>query len=518
MTNPKMTNLVHLDHPKKERIYYVSGMHCASCEIIIEKKILDLPGVNAVEASTAREEVLIESSGSLPLKDHLDQMFKKEGYKFSLSPWQKQEGERSPSISSIIMVAIIIIGLFFLLSRLGLGDLVRVDATSSLPIFFFLGLLAGISSCAALVGGIVLSMSKQWAERYSKEDPFTKKFEPHLLFNVGRLISYALLGAVLGMIGNKLQISLGFSFWLVVLVSLLMFVLGLQMLGVPYFQRFQITMPKALTRFAADEAHFKGKILPLVMGALTFFLPCGFTLTAQSLALLSGSGLQGGLIMLFFALGTMPMLLLIGLSSVKFLEKPKFNHLFLKTAGISVLFFAFYNLNNQLNVMGLPSFNDFIAYSSTNTALLTDTKQYNFPPMVDGKQLIKMEASARGYSPNYLVVKAGVPVRWEITDTGTSGCTNAVIAKNLFSGQIDLTPGQTAVKEFTPTTPGKYKFSCWMGMISGVIEVVDPKLSSKAVSPSLKEANFNFSPLNNNNAGGCQAGSTSNSCVSQKNI
>jgi plastocyanin domain-containing protein len=36
-----------------------------------------------------------------------------------------------------------------------------------------------------------------------------------------------------------------------------------------------------------------------------------------------------------------------------------------------------------------------------------------------------------------------------------------------------LNPGQTSVKEFTPTKPGKYKFSCWMGMISGIIEVVD---------------------------------------------
>ena len=84
-----------------------------------------------------------------------------------------------------------------------------------------------------------------------------------------------------------------------------------------------------------------------------------------------------------------------------------------------------------------------------------------------------MDASSRGYSPNYFKVKAGIPVRWEITDTGTSGCTNAVISKNLFEGEIYLTPGKTSFKEFTPTKTGKFKFSCWMGMISGIIEVVD---------------------------------------------
>ncbi len=84
-----------------------------------------------------------------------------------------------------------------------------------------------------------------------------------------------------------------------------------------------------------------------------------------------------------------------------------------------------------------------------------------------------MNASARGYSPNYIKVRAGIPVRWEITDTGTSGCTNALIARGLFSGQIDLVRGETSIKEFTPEKPGTYKFSCWMGMVSGTFEVIN---------------------------------------------
>ena len=91
-----------------------------------------------------------------------------------------------------------------------------------------------------------------------------------------------------------------------------------------------------------------------------------------------------------------------------------------------------------------------------------------------GKQVIKMDASSSGYSPDYFKVKAGIPVRWEITDRGTSGCTNAIISRTLFDGPINLVPGTTSVKEFTPpTTPGTYRFSCWMGMINGTIEVVN---------------------------------------------
>jgi plastocyanin domain-containing protein len=84
-----------------------------------------------------------------------------------------------------------------------------------------------------------------------------------------------------------------------------------------------------------------------------------------------------------------------------------------------------------------------------------------------------MEASASSYSPDSFTVRAGVPVRWEITDTGTSGCTNAVISKDLFEGQVSLTHGKTSVKEFTPDEPGRYRFSCWMGMVTGEIVVVD---------------------------------------------
>jgi len=247
----------------------------------------------------------------------------------------------------------------------------------------------------------------------------------------------------------------------------------------------------------ANEKNFRGKYMPMVLGALTFFLPCGFTITSQGLALISGSWLQGGLIMLFFALGTTPVLLAIGLSSLKLLGNQVLANRFLRAAGVLVLFFALFNINNQLNVLGMPSFSDLSLASPVisnvdnvdNNAGVGNANNNNRqangsgannsagnsqPPLAMGQQVIKMKASSSGYSPNYFKVLAGASIRWEIEDIGTSGCTNAVIARGLFSGDIPLTPGQTSVKEFTaPQKPGKYKFSCWMGMVSGIIEVVD---------------------------------------------
>ena len=243
----------------------------------------------------------------------------------------------------------------------------------------------------------------------------------------------------------------------VILVSLLMIFLGLQLVGVKT-GRWRIGWPKAFGHYLIGKK-IKSKYAPLVIGALTFFLPCGFTITAQGAALLSGQPLTGSLIMLFFALGTLPALILIGYLSVVLMQNNAWNKYFAKTAGLLVIFFALFNINNQMKVINWPP--------------LANNGAKEITAHAAGVQVIKMEASARGYQPNYFKVKAGQKVRWEITDTGTSGCTNAIIARQLFGGSIELIPGQTSVKEFTPTKTGRFRFSCWMGMISGIIEVVE---------------------------------------------
>ncbi len=458
----------------KEHIYYIRGMHCASCEVLIEKKLLTFNNIRSAEASLGKGTIVVEYIHDLPNIGKINQIFERFGYTFFNHPpenrKENESEESSGGLLNYLIPIIIVVFLFYFLPKTRLASLISVSSSSSLAAFFAFGLLAGLSSCAALVGGLVLSMSKQWNELHSNEDALSKKFQPHFLFNTGRIISYALLGGLLGLIGSSLKLSASFSSVLVILVSILMVALALQMLGVKTFQKFQISAPKFITRYAADETHFKGKYMPSIMGALTFFLPCGFTITAQSLALLSGSPIQGTLIMLFFALGTLPMLLVIGFSSVKFLSKPEHSTQFLKIAGVLVLFFALFNINSQLNLLGFSSISDI--KKNNSPAQTSGAQAADLPPVIGGKQIVKMDASSYGYSPNYLKVKAGVPVRWEITDKGAGGCTNAIISRSLFTGTIDLNPGETAVKEFTPKTPGKYKFSCWMGMVSGTMEVI----------------------------------------------
>lgn len=351
----------------------------------------------------------------------------------------------------------------------------NVTSSSTLPMFFLFGLLAGFSTCTALLGGIILSL---------------KNKTPIILFNIGRIISYPIMGAILGLLGTKLQFSPTFSAILVITVSILMIWISLPMIGIKGLPILSIPMPKFLHTYINSNEKIKNRYLPFFIGAATFLLPCGFTLTTEGLALISSSPLRGSLIMLFFALGTLIPLLILGFTSIKFKRSANFSIV----AGGLILLFALFNINSQLNVLGLPSL--------TNINNSNQKSQDNdLPPIIDGKQVIKMNASSAGYVPNYFKVRVNVPVKWEVTDTGTSGCTNAIISKDLFLGQISLTPGKTSIQEFTPKNVGKYKFSCWMGMVTGIIEVVDP--NNVRSNSLVNQAQANTAPVFESGAKGC---------------
>ena len=352
---------------------------------------------------------------------------------------------------------------FFILSKTSLFSSFNVNTDSFYPAFFLFGLLAGFSTCAALVGGIILSLSNQWQSIYKTNDSTFTRLQPTIIFNLGRLTLFTIFGGLLGYFGSFFRLSLTVGSIVTIVVSAIMLILALQMLNVKWVRIFNFSLPKSITGNIANETNFKGRFMPFFMGGLTFFLPCGFTLTAQSLALASGGIINGALIMFSFALGTFVPLLLIGYSSARTAKNPRTSAYYSQVAGILVLLFALYNISSQLTVLGfsLPQSNQV-------------TQQLPTVSIANGKQVIKMDASASGYLPNSFTIKAGLPTRWEITDKGTSGCTNAVISRTLFEGPINLVPGTTSVKEFTaPTTPGTYRFSCWMGMISGTIEVVN---------------------------------------------
>jgi sulfite exporter TauE/SafE/copper chaperone CopZ len=465
----QQSNIGDLSSQAREKVIFVKGMHCASCEVLIEKKILVQAGVLSADASLGDNAVRVSvQKGAYVNLDTLNSEFKELGYEFSKTPFLTEKvspKEKRKKFLKTFGLAASFLLIFILIDKLQLGQYVSVDATSSLAAFFFLGVVAGLSSCAALIGGILLSLIKQWNEIYIGEyEGTTKRKKPHLLFHFGRLVSFALLGGVLGLFGSAISFgSAGFYATLTLLVSFVMVVLALQMLDVKWAQRFSVRLPKFISRAATTDLKWGGEYMPFSIGVATFFLPCGFTLVAQGIALTSGSFMSGALIMFVFALGTLPMLLGISLTGLHLTQKPHLTKKFLEVAGVIVLFFALYNINGQMNVLGLPSLNDLSIKSDTSVIACDPT----IASCVDerGRQTVSVIAQGFEYLANgSTVFQAGVPTVLEVDSVNTLGCANFIAARGLFRDFVSLKPGKNTIDLGTPKA-GTYKLTCSMGMV-----------------------------------------------------
>ena len=179
----------------------------------------------------------------------------------------------------------------------------------------------------------------------------TKTF---LLFHSGRLVSFAVLGGVLGAIGSAIGINFTFTAILGIVASLVMLLLGLNLVGV--FKKNKVTMSSGIFEFFRGIEH--KTFAPLLLGFATFFLPCGFTQAMQVSALSSGSFIAGSLIMFAFALGTLPMLAFLSFGSASFAHS-KHAPLFFKSAGVVVIGLGLFALLSGLAALGIisPLFN-----------------------------------------------------------------------------------------------------------------------------------------------------------------
>ncbi len=447
------------------------------------KKLLRHKGIESVDASLKNNIVDINYVGKNGVDiTKLNTEFKQLGYKFSATKFKALKtkplfsfhngnleinAKKLRDAYKTLLVVFIFIGAFFLFENFQLGRYVSVDSNSSIPAFFALGLIAGLSSCAALIGGLLLSLVKQWNEVYIAESNI-QKAQPHIMFHAGRIISFFILGGALGLIGKSISLSnTTFISILTILVSFIMFTLALQMLGVGWAQKFKFTAPKFFTRYIADESNFEGKYMPSITGALTFFLPCGFTLIAQSVALTSGNVLQGALIMLAFSLGTLPTLLAISFGGLAFNARPHLTARFNIVAGLIIIFFVIYNVNGQLNVLGYPSLND-ISFSSSNK----ETQE--IAEVNNGVQVINLVTKGFEYIPTgSTTIKANIPTKLIIDNQGTQGCAAYMASRGLIKNYIEIKPGITEVDLGSPRK-GTYKITCAMGMVAPVtINVVN---------------------------------------------
>jgi len=337
----------------KTYTFNVHGMHCNSCVVLTESELKDHELVEHVIADL--KTCCVEVKGNfgdkseMEVAQELSPLLEKHGYKLSVE--KEQKTGRWSDFKMAVPIAFGFIGFFVILQKLGIVNLITTGEVNY-GTAFLIGLIASVSTCAAVVGSLVLAVSANFAKE-------NDQVRPQIFFHIGRLVSFFILGGVIGAVGSAFELGMTGAFLLSFIVALVMLVLGINLLDVfPWVRKLQPTLPKFLSSHLLEVKKINHTLTPVLLGIVTFFLPCGFTQSMQLYALSTGNFITGAMIMFIFALGTLPVLALLSFTSLGIHDKVK-SGIFFKTAGLIVIFFAIFNLINSFVVIGLlpPIFN-----------------------------------------------------------------------------------------------------------------------------------------------------------------
>lgn len=450
----------------------IKGMHCRSCELLLGEKIGAVQGVKSVAVSYRNGTAEIRHGRDVPSFKEIEAAIVEAGYEIGLAERKNWLSRNTRDYGMLVKAALVLLAIYYAARGLGLTDLSLEASTVTYPLAFVVGLVAGISTCMAMVGGLILGLSARHAEIHPEARAW-EKFRPHLYFNLGRIGGYALLGGLLGSVGSVLKLSGPMLAAITIGVGALMIFLGLKLSGIsPRLKDASVSLPSGIARRLGlgkhqSEYSHRGAV---ITGALTFFLPCGFTQAMQVFAIGSGSFSSGALIMGLFALGTAPALLTIGgLTSV---IKGAAARWFYSIVGLAVLLFGILNLGNGLALVGI----------NPASAFARSGGRGNLPEIQNGYQIVRMTQGSNGYSPSNFTVRVNVPVRWIITSTNAYTCAASIVMPSQGVSQA-LVAGENVI-EFTPKQTGNLPFSCSMGMYRGSFTVVDQSGGGAVTAPA----------------------------------
>lgn len=339
----------------------------------------------------------------------------------------------------------------------------------NLWVVFLTGLTVGGLTCLAVQGGLLASVIAA-REEEEIEQGVNKRNSvfPTLSFLATKLIAYTLLGALLGAFGGAIGISQTTQIIMQFLAGLYMIAVALNLLNMhPIFRYAVIQPPRFLFKKVRSQSKSKDLFAPLLLGAMTVFIPCGTTLAMEALAISSTNAFLGAAIMATFVLGTSP--LFFGVGWMTSILGDNFRAKFLKIAAVAVIYLGITSVNGALVAGGSPITLQSIAENfQINTQPKNEKKLYSEVPL---SQNAEIYITASGYSPNYIRVRKDSPVTLRLIGKDAYSCASAFRIPALGISR-NLQPNETYSFSFTPTQTGRITFTCSMGMYRGVIEVL----------------------------------------------
>lgn len=440
---------------KKE--FRIEGMSCTSCGMKIENTLSEITGVISASVSYNTSTLYVDYHSDEVNEDSIVTVVNKQGYKAIPIDGAHVIGEAEKKLKTgtkvlkVLGFAIVAVALYFILSNTPMFNFIpEVNQNMGYGLLFVVGLLTSLH-CIAMCGGI--SLSQCVAYRSDADVPINNKLKPSILYNSGRVISYTVIGGIVGALGSVISFS-GTARGVVVLVAgVFMIIMGLNMMNL--FLWLKKIVPRMPKRFGSKIYGVRKGRGPLVVGLLNGFMPCGPLQAMQLYALGTGSFFAGALSMFLFSLGTVP--LMFGFGALSSIISSKFTKHLMKVSAVLVIVLGVIMLGRGLNQSGI------------STALVNEEPS-NIASIESNIQIVTTDMKANVYEP--IMVEAGKPVRWIINaeENQLNGCNNPVTIPK-YNIEKKLVPGENII-EFMPTEEGDVVYTCWMGMISGNIRVV----------------------------------------------
>lgn len=200
---------------------------------------------------------------------------------------------------------------------------------------------ASFGHCVGMCGGFVISYTSL---KINPNDSKISQSISHLFYNLGRILTYTLIGALCGFFGSILAlspISFGYVYFFLGLIMVLM---GFSLLGKISFLNsleFQITKYSFIKKAFLTLLKSKSKFSFFALGMLNALVPCGLVYYFAAFAVSAKSALNGALIMLFFGASTFIALFSFGFM-VSFLKNTIFREFMIKIAALAIILYGIY--------------------------------------------------------------------------------------------------------------------------------------------------------------------------------
>jgi len=450
------------------KVLEIKGMTCVSCEMRIEKKLKKMKGIKEVKAVYTDSKLNVTFDKNAVSLDRIIDAVEELDYKVVLvysgagrkDVERQSGGDDKLSVNQLLGIGIVALAFYLIIKNtVGFNFIPQINRNMGYGVLFIVGLLTSIH-CISMCGGINLSQCVSY-KIDEVEIGKISKFKPSLLYNVGRVISYTLIGGLVGALGSLISFTGRMKGIVAIVSGIFMIIMGINMLNIlPWLKKINPRIPKSLRNLVGSE---DGKHGPFFVGLLNGLMPCGPLQAMQLYALGTGNFFRGALSMFFFSMGTVP--LMFGFGAVASLLSQKFNRRMMRASAVLVIILGIVMTGRGFNLSGLN-----IAFANQ--------KPKNIAKIEDGIQLVTTEMKSGSYDS--ITVQKGILVRWTIKadESELNGCNNPVTIPK-YNIVKELVPGENVI-EFMPLESGNINYTCWMGMINGYIKVVD----------NLEEADF----------------------------